>query len=255
MNKLQKIFQNQKENLLSIYCMAGFPKLLDTVPLIEYLSQCQVDMIEIGFPFSDPLADGPVIQAASQKAIQNGMNLKVLFQQLTQLPPTSTPLILMGYLNPILQMGIHNFLEQCSQNQIDGLIIPDMPLEFYEKYFQSEMHSRNINSIFLVTPSTPFHRMQKIKELTTGFVYIVSDHSITGQNVHFEKQKSYYESVQTHFQDIPKMIGFGIRDKATFQMACQYANGAIIGTEFLKFMDKHNITSENIKNFIQSIKS
>ncbi len=255
MNKLQKIFQNKNQKLLSIYYMAGYPQLSDTVPLISYLSKNEVDLIEIGFPFSDPLADGPVIQSASQKAIQNGMNLKVLFQQLTLLPPVSTPLILMGYLNPILQMGIPQFLEQCSQNQIDGLIIPDMPLEFYEKYFQSEMQSRNISSIFLVTPSTSFHRMQKIKELTTGFVYVVSDHSITGQNVHFEKQKSYYENIQMHFQDLPKMIGFGIRDKQTFQMACEYANGAIIGTEFLKFIEKHSITLENIKNFIQSIKS
>lgn len=255
MNKLQKILQDKKENLLSIYCMAGYPKLSDTIPLIEYLSQSEVDMIEIGFPFSDPLADGPVIQAASQKAIQNGMNLKLLFQQLTQLSSISTPLILMGYLNPILQMGIHKFLEQCSQNQIDGLIIPDMPLDFYEKYFQSEMQSRNINSIFLVTPSTSIHRMQKIKELTTGFIYVVSDHSITGQNVDFEKQKSYYEKIRMYFQEVPKMIGFGIRDKASFQMACQYSNGAIIGTEFLKFIEKHSITSENIKSFIQSIKS
>lgn len=255
MNKLQKLFQNKNKNLLSIYYMAGYPQLSDTVPMIEYLSQNEVDIIEIGFPFSDPLADGPVIQAASQKTIQNGMNLKLLFEQLSLLKNISTPLILMGYLNPVLQMGISHFLEKCSQNQIDGLIIPDMPLEFYEKYFQSEMQLRNISSIFLVTPSTPLNRLEKIKELTTGFIYVVSDHSITGKNVDFQKQKNYYEKIQMFFKEIPKMIGFGIRDKVTFKIACKYANGAIIGTEFIKFIDNNQLSLENIKNFIQKIKS
>ncbi|GIV43517.1 MAG: tryptophan synthase alpha chain [Bacteroidia bacterium] len=254
MNKLRKLWENKNPNLLAIYFMAGYPDIESTVPMIEYLTQSEVDIIEIGFPFSDPLADGAVIQAASQKAIQKGMNLKLLFQQLSQLQNISTPLILMGYLNPVLQMGIPQFLEQCSLHQIDGLILPDMPLEFYEKHFQAEMNDRDISSIFLVTPSTPVERLQKICDLTTGFIYVVSDHSITGKEVNFEKQKNYYEKIQNYLKEKPKMIGFGIRDKKSFEMACQYANGAIIGTEFLKFIEKQSVSLESIQKFIQTIK-
>lgn len=254
MNKLQKLFQNKKEKLLSIYFTAGYPQLTDTTKLIEFLSKSKVDFLEIGFPFSDPLADGPIIQAASQKAIQNGMNLKLLFEQLAPPAVTSTPLILMGYLNPVLQMGIHSFLENCKKCFIDGIILPDMPLDFYEKHFQKLMGELELSSIFLVTPSTSIDRIMKIKELTTGFIYIVSDNSITGKNINFEKQKNYYEKIQYHLKDIPKMIGFGIKDKKSFEMACQYANGAIIGTEFLKYIENHEITLENIQHFVQSIK-
>lgn len=254
MNKLQKLFQNKKEKLLSIYFTAGYPQLCDTNTIIEFLYKSEVDFLEIGFPFSDPLADGPVIQAASQKAIQNGMHLKLLFEQLASIAVTPTPLILMGYLNPVLQMGIYKFLQNCKKYHIDGIILPDMPLDFYEKHFQQLMNELELSSIFLVTPSTSVERILKIKELTTGFVYIVSDNSITGKNVNLKKQKNYYEKIQYYLEDIPKIIGFGIKDKESFEMACQYANGAIIGTEFLRYIENHEITLENIQRFVQSIK-
>ncbi len=254
MNKLQQLFQKKPNNLLSIFFTAGYPQLEDTIPLIQYLCKSSVDFIEIGFPFSDPLADGPTIQATNYQAIQNGMTLSLLFKQLSSLPPISTPLILMGYLNPILQMGIPQFLHNCSQNQIDAIIIPDLPFDYYEKYFQKTMSEYNICSVFLVTPSTPPDRLNQIKQFTTGFVYVVSDNSITGKNIDFQKQKKYLENLQQCLEGVPKIIGFGIKDPLSFQTACQFANGAIIGSAFLNHLKNHKISLELVQNFIQSIR-
>ncbi len=255
MNKLQKILNNKQHPLLSIYFTAGYPKLNDTQRILEYLSKSSVDFVEVGFPFSDPIADGPVIQKCNQIAIKNGMSLKLLFEQLSQSNFTDIPIVLMGYLNPILQMGIQKFLDNCLQNQIQGLIIPDLPFDFYEKYFEKTMIDYEIASIFLVTPSTNKNRMHWIQEHTTGFVYVVSDHSITGKEIDWHQRMEYFQNIQENLKDIPKMIGFGIKDKKSYEFACKYADGAIIGSEFLRFLEKNELNLTNIKNFVQSIKS
>jgi tryptophan synthase alpha chain len=220
------------------------------------LSETGVDMIEIGFPFSDPLADGPIIQASSSKAIENGMTLAYLFEQLKEIRTvTQIPLILMGYLNPVLQFGERNFLEKCKEVGIDGVILPDMPLDYFEQRLKSHFDELQIANILLITPETAEKRIRYIDERSSGFVYLVSSNSITGGNKNLDLQTDYFIRIRKMNLRNPTIIGFGIRDYETFQKACQYSNGAIIGTAFIKQLEDFKTEKRNIQKFIEKLRN
>lgn len=252
MNRIQnKLSQNKK--ILSIYFSAGYPNLNDTKSLIENLAENDVDMIEIGLPFSDPLADGPVIQASSTQALINGMTSDILFEQLKDIRKTvEIPLIIMGYFNPILQFGIENFLNKCQETGIDGLIIPDLPLEIYFSEYQKLFKNYGISMIFLITPQTSDERIQLIDKNSNAFIYMVSSAGVTGSKDSFDdNQMEYFKRIAAMKLKNPQVIGFGISNKKTFQQATKYQKGAIIGSSFIQFISKNEIAS--VSDFIQNI--
>ena len=252
MNRIQnKLSENKK--ILSIYFSAGFPNLNDTKSLIENLAKNNVDMIEIGLPFSDPLADGPTIQASSTQALKNGMTTEMLFEQIKDIRKTAEiPLIIMGYFNPILQFGIENFLKKCQETAIDGLIIPDLPLEIYLSEYKQLFESYEIAMIFLITPQTSEERIRLIDANSNAFIYMVSSSSVTGSRDSFDdNQLAYFERIATMNLKNPQIIGFGISNKTTFQQATKHQKGAIIGSSFIQFIANNPIIS--IPVFIQNI--
>lgn len=254
MNKLDQLFSKKKEDILSIYYTAGFPKLEDTGTILSELERCDVDLIEIGIPFSDPVADGPVIQFSNSVSLENGMTLKILFDQLKALDDEhKTPKILMGYFNPIYQLGIVEFCKKCKETGVDGVIIPDLPLIEYESKYKQIFHDYGIHFIFLVTPQTSIERLKQIDELSTSFIYAVSTNSTTGGSSDFSMQNDYFQRLKDHLKN-PFLIGFGVKNKETFQSACRYADGAIIGSAFIQAITQKGILEENIQNFIQDIK-
>ncbi|MFN8237404.1 MAG: tryptophan synthase subunit alpha [Chitinophagales bacterium] len=257
MNRIKELFQRKQQSILSVFCTAGFPELESIVPVLEQLQADGVDMVEIGMPFSDPTADGPVIQHSNTIAINNGMNLKVLFAQLEHIrAKIHIPLVLMGYINPAMQYGFDNFLKDANNCGIDGVIIPDLPIYEYETFYKEKFSQYHIQNIFLVTPQTSEERIRKIDTLTDAFVYIVSSNAITGGNSDIQKeQTSYFERIRNMQLRNPSLIGFGIRDKQTFDTACRYANGAIIGTAFIKAIDQSKNLNQDITSFIRSIQS
>jgi tryptophan synthase alpha chain len=254
MNRIDQLFQKKKEKVLSIYFTAGHPGLNDTIPIIKAIEKSGADMVEIGMPFSDPMADGPVIQQSSQKALNNGMNLKLLFEQLKNIRlDVKIPLLLMGYLNPVLQFGFENFCKKCNEVGIDGLILPDLPLEEYIEFYKPIFEKNNLYNSFLVSPQTSTERVIKYDNFSKGFIYIVSSYSTTGSGKGLEQSQAYFEKINEMKFRNPKMIGFGIRDKNTFQNACRYANGAIIGTAFVKAMEGEGSVENKVFNFVKSI--
>lgn len=254
-NRIQDLFKGKQENILSIYFTAGYPELEDTLTIVRHLDICDVDLIEIGFPFSDPLADGPTIQKSSQKAIDNGMCLDVLFDQLQVLRKVSQiPVVLMGYLNPVIQYGEENFVRKCNEIGIDGVIIPDMPLSYYEDNLKGIYEAYNLCNILLITPETPEERIRRVDALSTGFVYMVSSNSITGGKNEFDSQERYFNRIKNMNIENPRLIGFGIHDNKTFLNACQYSGGAIIGSAFINHISDNGISEQSIKTFIESIK-
>lgn len=253
MNRIQnKLKENKK--LLSIYFTAGYPNLNDTVSIIQNLERNGVDMIEIGLPFSDPLADGPTIQASSTKALKNGMTTDILFNQLKDIRKTiSIPLIIMGYFNPVLQYGVEAFCKKCQEIGIDGLIIPDLPVDVYSKDYKSTFEKYGLINVFLITPQTSDERIRFIDSISNGFIYMVSSASVTGSQSGFgDNQKYYFERISNMDLKNPQIVGFGINNHTTFNQATQYAKGAIIGSAFIKFITENTI--ENIKQFVQSIR-
>ena len=249
MNRIDQVFKENKD-ILNIYFTAGFPKLDDTVRIIKELSDSGADMIEIGIPFSDPLADGPTIQNSSEIALKNGMTLKLLFEQLQNIRQlTQIPLLLMGYLNPIIQFGMGNFLAQCDEVGIDGLIIPDLPLKVYRKQYQKQFEEYNLRNVQLVTPQTSEERIREIDTSENGFIYVVSSASTTGGEVDTEGQEVYFKFIQEMNLSNPTLIGFGINNAKTYQSACKFANGAIIGSAFIKHLE----TGKTIDNFVKEI--
>lgn len=256
MNRIDKCFQEKLNNILSIYFTAGFPALNDTRRIIKSLDKHGADMIEIGMPFSDPMADGPVIQKSSKKALDNGMTLPLLFEQLKDLRKiTQMPLILMGYLNPIHKMGMEKFLRKCSEVGVDGVILPDFPAEVYEKEYLDLFHKHKIHNILLITPQTPGERIRKLTDLTGGFLYMVSSYSTTGVQDGFgEKQLEYFEKINKMKLSKPGLIGFGVSNKETFKMAGNYASGAIIGTAFINALEGEGPLDEKVNQFIKRIK-
>lgn len=244
----------EKKKLLSIYFTAGYPTINATQNIIEALEKSGVDMIEIGLPFSDPLADGPTIQHSSTIALQNGMTTELLFDQLKDIRKTvKIPLLIMGYFNPILQFGVENFCRKCQEIGIDGLIIPDLPLEIYSSEYEAIFKEHQLTNIFLLTPQTTPDRIQKIDESSNSFIYMVSNASVTGNTEGFgEKEMLYFERISKLNLNSPQIIGFGIKDKTTFDQATMFQKGAIIGSDFMKHLDSFGL--EGVKNYIQKIK-
>jgi len=253
MNRIDKKL-NDEGKLLSIYFTAGYPSLNDTQDIIIKLEESGVDMIEIGLPFSDPLADGPIIQDSSTQAIKNGMNSNLLFDQLKNIRSTTQiPIILMGYINPIIQFGYDKFVNKLIDCEVDGVILPDLPLLEYKKELKPFFDKNNLSFISLISPNTSIERVKEIDQISDGFLYVVSSSSITGQNNLFDaNQIKYFNSLNNIFLKNPKIIGFGISDKKSFDMACNYSNGAIIGTKFINSLDALNL-NKSIKKFVNSI--
>jgi tryptophan synthase alpha chain len=257
MNRIEQLFKNKKENILSIYFTAGFPKLKDTTTLLNLLQQEGADIVEIGIPFSDPMADGPVIQHSNEIALENGMSIPLLFEQLKDIRATiHIPLVLMGYLNPILQYGIEAFLKKASELGIDGLIIPDLPLDDYLEEYKLLFEKYAIKNVFLVTPQTSEARIRKIDDCTDSFIYLVSSYSITGAKNEFSPyQLTYFERIKGMKLKNPGLIGFGISSYQTFSTACKYNSGAIIGSAFIRMIESSKNYEHDISQFINSIKA
>ncbi len=255
MNRIQQLFQQKEKNILSIYFTAGYPTLESTTKIIEYLNKAAVDMIEIGMPFSDPLADGPTIQHANTVALENGMSLKVLLQQLKEIrTKTQIPILLMGYLNPIIQFGEKQFLNEIKEIGIDGLIIPDMPLPYFKTHLQKIYKQLNIAHVMLVTPSTSEERIKEIDLNTTGFIYLVSSNSITGNQLETNNQQEYFERIKQLQLNNKTILGFGIHNKETVAHAFNYCNGAIVGSAFVKFLATKEISFYQIQQFINNLR-
>jgi len=253
MNKLNTLFNNKKENILSVYFTAGYPELNDTSEIIRELEDNNVDLMEIGIPFSDPVADGPVIQYSNSAALENGMTLKLLFNQLKSLKDKGKiPKILMGYFNPIYRFGIEEFCTECKSTGVDGVIIPDLPLKEYELNYKALFDKYGIHFIFLVTPQTSYQRLKQIDKLSNCFVYAVSTNSTTGGTASFSDQHEYFNTLKNNLKH-PFLIGFGVQDKKTFDFACRYASGAIVGSAFIRELSKPGSLKDNIKRCIYNL--
>jgi len=242
------------KKLLSIYFTAGYPALNDTVNIIEDLEKNSVDMIEIGLPFSDPLADGPTIQESSTAALRNGMTTEILFEQLKDIRITvSIPLIIMGYFNPMLQYGVDAFCKKCQEIGIDGLILPDLPLDVYQDEYEETFKKYGLLNVFLITPQTSDERILQIDNASNGFIYMVSSASVTGSKSGFgQEQENYFERIANMKLKNPQIVGFGIKDEATFQQATKTAKGAIIGSAFIKHLTVNGPNS--VGEFINTIR-
>jgi len=253
MNRINKTLQQDKK-LLSIYFTAGYPKLNDTVSIIEELEKNAVDMIEIGLPFSDPLADGPTIQESSTQAIRNGMTTSRLFEQLKDIRKTvQIPLIIMGYFNPMMQFGMEKFCQKCAEVGIDGLIIPDLPLNVYENEYKVIFEKYGLKNVFLITPQTSKERIAQIDAISDSFIYMVSSAAVTGSQTGFgNEQLDYFKRISDLNLKNPQIVGFGIKDKETFSQATKHQKGAIIGSAFITYLKSNTIYS--LKNFIGLIK-
>lgn len=252
MNRIKRKLKENKK-LLSIYFSAGFPKIDDTVEIIKELEKNNVDFIEIGLPFSDPLADGPTIQDSSSKALKNGMNTNYLFNQLANIRNSvKIPLIIMGYFNPILQYGVEEFCKKCEEVGIDGCIIPDLPVQIFNKNYKKIFDKYGLINIFLITPQTSENRIKYIDEVSDGFIYLVSSSSTTGGiNGFGNEQLNYFKRISRMNLKNPLITGFGISDKKSFNEATAYSNGGIIGSAFIKHLKTKGISK--IDKFIQSI--
>jgi tryptophan synthase alpha chain len=254
-NLIYNILKDKSSNNLSIYFTAGFPGLHDTTKVIQELSNAKVDFIEVGLPYSDPLADGPTIQKSSQKALENGINLDIIFDQLLQIKWTNkTPLVLMGYLNQLLKYGEEKFCQKVIDCGIDTLILPDLPMVEYENHYQSLFDSYGINNVFLITPQTTDERILKIDSYTKSFIYMVASSAITGAKGEIsEEQIAYFERIKSMNLRSKLIIGFGISDHQTFSKACEYGHGAIIGSAFIENLQNNGI--DRTHEFIRSIVS
>ena len=252
-NRIDQKFEEDKK-LLSIYFSAGHPNLDDTVPILNALQSSGVDMVEIGLPFSDPLADGPTIQESSTQALKNGMTTETLFNQLEVIRKSiHIPLVLMGYFNPMMQYGIEKFCARCQAIGIDGLIIPDLPVDVYHEQYKPLFDQYGLYNMFLITPQTSEERIRYIDSVSSGFIYMVSSASVTGAKSDFgAEQASYFERIAQLGLNTPTVVGFGISNAATFQAATQYSKGAIIGSAFIRFLEEKGVA--NIDAFVQSIR-
>ena len=256
MNRINQLFDTQKSKILSIYFCAGHPTLDSTRSVIKALEKNGIDMIEIGIPFSDPMADGPVIQEAATCALRNGMSLKRLFDQLEGIRREVTiPLILMGYLNPIMQFGFENFCRRCRECGIDGVIIPDLPFKDFMNDFKATAEAYGIKMIMLITPETSEERIRLIDDHTDGFIYMVSSDAITGAQKDFNEQKlAYFRRIEAMQLHTPRMIGFGISNRQTFESACAHASGAIIGSRFVSLLDEERDPERAIQRLLAALK-
>ncbi|WP_109682661.1 tryptophan synthase subunit alpha [Xanthomarina spongicola] len=253
MNRINQKLQEDKK-LLSIYFTAGYPELDNTVTIIQNLEESGVDMIEIGLPFSDPIADGPTIQASSTQALKNGMTTDVLFKQLKDIRKSvNIPLIIMGYFNPILQYGVEAFCKKCAEIGVDGLIIPDLPVDVYYEAYKTTFEKYGLINVFLITPQTSDKRINFIDSISNGFIYMVSSASVTGSSSGFgDEQTQYFKRIADMNLTNPQIVGFGISDNKTFLQATQFSKGAIIGSAFIKHLT--NKAVNKIRSFVKSIR-
>ena len=256
-NRIDQLFTTTQEKILSIYFTAGYPSLDDTQAIVQYLDKAGVNMIEIGIPFSDPVADGTTIQQSNQIALDNGMTLKLLFKQLAKIRERiNIPVILMGYINPVLQYGMEAFCEKCTQIGVDGVIFPDLPIDVYQKQYQALFEQHGLYHVFLITPQTSEYRIRKIDQLTSGFIYMISSASVTGAKASIsDQQEAYFERIKQMELKNPTLIGFGISNQNTFEKACKHANGAIVGSAFLKMLKNAKNLQTSICRFVQELKN
>jgi tryptophan synthase alpha chain len=255
-NKLTQLFAAKKEGLLNIYFTAGYPQLEDTRTVLKALQDGGADMVEIGIPFSDPLADGLIIQESNDVALNNGITLKKIVQQLQGMrEEIHIPVLLMGYINSVLQYGVQDLLADLNEIGVDGLILPDLPVDEYKEKYRDFFESANMSMVFLVTPQTSPARLKYIDEASSGFIYVVSTASTTGnENKDLDGQKEYFERIKQTKFDNPTMIGFNIKDHSSYAEACKYANGAIIGSAFIKMLGNSHLLEKDIKEFVSFVK-
>ena len=257
MSRIQKIFQQKEQEVLNVYFTAGYPALNDTLTIMNALAGSGADIIEIGMPYSDPLADGPVIQESSSKALENGMTIHTLFLQLAGFRKNplleNTGVILMGYMNPVLQYGFENFCKEAAAVGVDALILPDLPEYEYENEFGSIIKKYGLDFIFLVTPETSETRIRKLDELSSGFLYAVSSSATTGGATDFDAVELYLQRLQKMKLTNPVLVGFGIKDKDSFRSACKYANGAIIGSAYITALSGTADINSATKAFLNPI--
>ena len=253
MNRINKTL-NQDKKLLSIYFTAGFPKLEDTVPILEQLQEAGVDMIELGLPFSDPLADGPTIQESSTQALRNGMTTDKLFTQLEGIRNhIHVPLIVMGYFNPMMQYGVERFCKRCQEVGIDGLIIPDLPADVYHEQYQSLFQQYGLLNMFLITPQTPDERIRYVDQVSEGFIYMVSSAATTGAQGSFgDTQQHYFQRIADMKLQSKLLVGFGISNEETYQAAIANSQGAIIGSAFIKYLEANG--NQSVEEFVKTIR-
>ena len=254
MSRISDLFTKKRERVLNVYCTAGYPQSDSTIEVMQALQAYGADLIELGMPYSDPLADGPVIQASSSKALQNGMTIGKLFEQLKDFRKhIAVPIVLMGYLNPLLQYGFEKFCAKAAEVGIDGLIIPDIPMFEYEAEYAAIVKKHGLDFIFLVTPETTEERIKKLDSLSSGFLYAVSSSSLTGSDKDFSAVETYLQRLQSMQLKNPILVGFGIKDRSTFDTACKYANGAIIGSAYIKAIEGGESIEEKTKSFLNSV--
>ena len=255
MSRIQALFAIKNKEVLNVYVTAGYPQLNSTLTIMQALEKSGADLIELGMPYSDPLADGPVIQASSSVALQNGMTIKKLFEQLKGFRSSvKVPVILMGYMNPILQYGFEKFCADAAAVGVDGLILPDLPEFEFENEYGSIIKKYNLDFIFLVTPETAPERIKRLDSLSTGFLYAVSSSSTTGKDQNMNGVSAYLQRLQGMGLKNPVLVGFGIKDRASFLAASEYANGAIIGTAFIKALEGAADVAASTEQFIRSVK-
>ena len=258
MNNIDRLFQNKQRNILSIYFTAGFPKLNDTREIILELQKANIDMIEIGIPFSDPMADGKVIQNSSNIALHNGMSMKTLFSQLKEIRNEAPhiPLIMMGYLNPIMQYGFEKFCNNCRSVGIDGMIIPDLPFKDYLEEYKPIADNYGLKIIMLITPETSDERIRLIDAHTNGFIYMVSSASTTGIQQNFDEYKqNYFKRINQMNLKNPRLVGFGISNKSTLEAANTNASGAIVGSKFIQLLEEKKTISKAVDALINVFKN
>jgi tryptophan synthase alpha chain len=254
MSNLDLVFKEKSKRILNVYCTAGYPALDSTMKVMESLQKNGADIIELGMPYSDPLADGEVIQLSSMKALANGMNIAVLFEQIKDMRKSiSIPVILMGYMNPILQYGFENFCKKAKEVGIDGLILPDLPLFEFEQSYGRIITENNLDFIFLVTPETPEQRVKKLDSLSNGFLYAVSSSATTGKDKDFNVVAQYLQKLQAMQLKNPILVGFGIKDKATFDAATLHTQGAIIGSAYIQQLTKGGDIETTTSQFLNSV--
>jgi len=254
MSNLELVFKEKSKRILNVYCTAGYPSLDSTMKVMESLQKNGADIIELGMPYSDPLADGEVIQVSSIKALANGMNIAVLFDQIKDMRKSiSIPVILMGYMNPILQYGFENFCKKAKAVGVDGLILPDLPLFEFEQSYGKIITENNLDFIFLVTPETPVDRIRKLDSLSNGFLYAVSSSATTGKDKDFNVVAQYLQKLQAMQLKNPILVGFGIKDKATFDAATLHTQGAIIGSAYIQQLTKGGDIETTTSQFLNSV--
>ena len=254
MSKLESVFKEKSKRILNVYCTAGYPSLDSTMKVMESLQKNGADIIELGMPYSDPLADGEVIQVSSIKALANGMNIAVLFEQIKDMRKNiSIPVILMGYMNPILQYGFEAFCIKAKEVGVDGLILPDLPLFEFEQSYGKIITENNLDFIFLVTPETPVDRIKKLDSLSNGFLYAVSSSATTGKDKDFNVVAQHLQKLQAMQLKNPILVGFGIKDKATFNAATVHTQGAIIGSAYIQQLTKGGDIETTTSQFLNSV--